>query len=55
VDLRHVATFAGPVTRERMKKTRGLEKMSVLKRGNRLSITPVEPAEYEIVRRLAGS
>ena len=55
VDLRHVATFAEPVTRERMKMTRGLEKMSVLKRGNRLSITPVEPAEYEIFRRLAGS
>ncbi|HKY61393.1 MAG TPA: EVE domain-containing protein [Gemmatimonadota bacterium] len=55
VDLRHVETFAEPVTRERMKTARGLEKMSVLKRGNRLSITPVEPAEYEIVRRLAGS
>jgi predicted RNA-binding protein with PUA-like domain len=55
VDLRHVETFAEPVTRERMKTARGLEKMSVLKRGNRLSITPVEPAEYEVVRRLAGS
>jgi predicted RNA-binding protein with PUA-like domain len=55
VDLRHVETFAEPVTRERMKTARGLERMSVLKRGNRLSITPVEPAEYEVVRRLAGS
>jgi predicted RNA-binding protein with PUA-like domain len=55
VDLRHVKTFAEPVTRERMKAARGLEKMSVLKRGNRLSITRVEPAEYEIVRRLASS
>ena len=55
VDLRHVETFPKPVTRERMKTTRGLEKMSVLKRGNRLSITPVEPAEYEIVRRLAST
>jgi predicted RNA-binding protein with PUA-like domain len=55
VDLRHVETFAEPVTRERMKTARGLEKMSVLKRGNRLSITSVEHAEYEIVRRLANS
>jgi predicted RNA-binding protein with PUA-like domain len=55
VDLRHVETFAEPVTRDRMKTARGLGKMSVLKRGNRLSITPVEPAEYEVVRRLAGS
>jgi predicted RNA-binding protein with PUA-like domain len=55
VDLRHVETFAEPVTRDRMKTARGLGKMSVLKRGNRLSITTVEPAEYEVVRRLAGS
>ena len=55
VDLRQVVTFAEPVTRELMKTTRGLEEMSVLKRGNRLSITPVEHAEYEIVCRLAGS
>jgi predicted RNA-binding protein with PUA-like domain len=53
VDLRHVETFDAPVTRDRLKAIRGLEDMAVLQRGNRLSITPVTPEEYEIVRRLA--
>lgn len=53
VDLRHVETFDEPVTRDRLKATAGLEDMAVLRRGSRLSITPVTPQEYEIVRRLA--
>ena len=38
-----------PVLRE----TAGLEDMVTLRRGNRLSITPVMPAEWRIVERLA--
>jgi predicted RNA-binding protein with PUA-like domain len=38
-----------PVLRE----TPGLEDMVTLRRGNRLSITPVTPAEWRIVERLA--
>jgi predicted RNA-binding protein with PUA-like domain len=38
-----------PVLRE----TPGLEDMVTLRRGNRLSITPVMPAEWRIVERLA--
>ncbi|MGH7571309.1 MAG: EVE domain-containing protein [Gemmatimonadota bacterium] len=53
VDLGHVETFDEPVTRDRLKATSGLEEMAVLRRGSRLSITPVTPEEYEIVRRLA--
>ncbi len=52
VDVRHVETFARPVTRDELKETRGLEKMLVLKRGMRLSITPVSREEYEIIRKL---
>lgn len=33
--------------------TKGLENMVTLKRGNRLSITPVTPQEWKIVERLA--
>ena len=33
--------------------TKGLENMVTLKRGNRLSITPVTPQEWAIVERLA--
>lgn len=52
VDVRHLETFAGPVTREELKETPGLAEMLVLKRGMRLSITPVTRREFEIVRRL---
>jgi predicted RNA-binding protein with PUA-like domain len=33
----------------------GLEDMVVLRRGNRLSITPVTPAEWKIAEKLAKS
>ena len=35
--------------------TRGLEDMITLRKGNRLSITPVTPAEWKIVEKLAAS
>ena len=37
-----------------LRATKGLEDMVTLKRGNRLSITPVTPAEWRIVEKLAG-
>ena len=52
VDIRHVETFPGPVSREELKETPGLAWMLVLKRGMRLSITPVTAKEFEIVRKL---
>jgi predicted RNA-binding protein with PUA-like domain len=36
-----------------LRETRGLEDMVTLRRGNRLSITPVTPDEWKIVERLA--
>ena len=36
-----------------LRETPGLEDMLTLRRGNRLSITPVMPAEWRIVERLA--
>ena len=35
--------------------THGLEDMITLRKGNRLSITPVTPAEWKIVEKLAAS
>jgi predicted RNA-binding protein with PUA-like domain len=32
----------------------GLARMRILQRGNRLSITPVDPAEWSIITKLAG-
>ncbi len=52
VDVRHVQTFPAPVTRDELKETADLKDMLVLKRGMRLSITPVTRAEFDIVRKL---
>jgi predicted RNA-binding protein with PUA-like domain len=52
VDIRHVETFASPVTREELKETPGLADLLVLKKGMRLSITPVTRAEFDVIRRL---
>ncbi len=52
VDVSHQKTFSQPVTRETMKETPGLEEMWVLKRGMRLSITPVTKREFNIIVRL---
>jgi len=44
------------VTVPMLRETAGLEDMVTLRRGNRLSITPVTPAEWKIIeRRLLGS
>lgn len=55
VDLRHVATFAEPVTRDGLKKRPELADMRLLKRGMRLSVMPVERREFETIVRMAGS
>jgi predicted RNA-binding protein with PUA-like domain len=41
------------VTLPMLRATPGLEHMVVLRRGNRLSITPVTPGEWKIVEKLA--
>ena len=38
-----------------LRETRGLQDMVTLRRGNRLSITPVTPGEWRIVERLAAT
>ena len=42
------------VTLPMLRAARGLEGMVTLRRGNRLSITPVTPAEWKIVEKLAS-
>jgi len=41
------------VTLPMLRETPGLGDMVVLRRGNRLSITPVTPAQWRIVEKLA--
>lgn len=53
VDLKHVETFEGPVTRDAMKEEPALEEMKVLQRGMRMSVMPVTKEEFEVVRGMA--
>ena len=54
VDVRAVKKFPHFVTLDELRSTPGLHALQVLRRGNRLSITPVTPAEWQIIRRLGG-
>ena len=55
VDVKLLRKFARPVTLEELKRHSGgkLKDMLVLRRGNRLSITPVTPAEWKFILSLA--
>lgn len=52
VDLRFVEKFPEIVPLDVLKSTPGLEEMVVTKKGSRLSIQPVTPAEFAIVSRM---
>ena len=52
VDLRARERFARPVTLTMLRATPGLERMVLLQKGSRLSVQPVRPEEWDIVRRL---
>jgi predicted RNA-binding protein with PUA-like domain len=52
VDLKAVAPFAHPVPLGALRGVKGLEKMTLLQKGSRLSVQPVTPKEWEIVMRL---
>jgi predicted RNA-binding protein with PUA-like domain len=52
VDVRHQSTFRRCVTREMLAAHPLLRNMSVLRRGNRLSIMPVSKAEWDAVVKL---
>ena len=54
VDLRAIKPLRRPVTLDTLRKTKGLEKILLLRRGNRLSVMPVTPKEWDIIVRLGG-
>ena len=54
VDVEYDSTFAAPVTLDALKNDGKLEGLVALKRGNRLSITPVERAHYARIVALGG-
>ncbi|NUO63297.1 MAG: EVE domain-containing protein [Gemmatimonadaceae bacterium] len=54
VDVRALEPFARPVTLAELRGVAGLEKMELLRKGSRLSVTPVTAEEWRIVRALGG-
>lgn len=52
VDVKGVEKFDEVITLDRLRGTRGLEGMVLLKKGSRLSVQPVSAAEWGIVTRL---
>lgn len=54
VDVRARQPFARPVTLAELRATTGLGKMELLRKGSRLSVTPVAPDEWTIVCALGG-
>lgn len=56
IDVRLVRRFAQPVTLDELRRHAGgeLKEMLVLRRGNRLSITPVTAREWKFINSLAG-
>lgn len=54
VDVRAKETFATPVTLARMKQQEQLQDMLLLRRGNRLSVTPVTASQWRHIRSLTS-
>jgi predicted RNA-binding protein with PUA-like domain len=54
VDIKAVEPLGRQITLDEVKKTKGLETMALVRLG-RLSVQPVTKAEYDTVRKLAGS
>lgn len=52
VDVGFVETFPRVVPLAELRETPGLEEMTILQKGSRLSVTPLTKQEFEIVRKL---
>ena len=52
VDIQAERAFRRPVTLQEMRETPGLEDFRLIRRGNRLSVLPVAPAEWKIITGL---
>lgn len=54
VDLKYVQKFPEVLPLEALKKVKGLEKMPLLQKGQRLSVQPVSESEWKIILKLAN-
>lgn len=55
VDVKFVSKFARLIPLAELRGKTALKDMALLRRGNRLSITPVSPFEWKAILRLAGA
>jgi predicted RNA-binding protein with PUA-like domain len=53
VEVEFVEKFPEIISIQTLRNTKGLEHMAVLKKGSRLSITPLKKEEFEIIRKMA--
>jgi len=54
VEVKALKRLPEIITLERLRKTKGLEKMVLLQKGSRLSVQPVSADEWQVISRLAG-
>lgn len=54
VDVKYVKKFSDVISLPQLRKERKLKKMIILRPGNRLSVTPVTPGEYDAVLALGA-
>ena len=55
VDVRALEKIDPIITLDELRRTKGLEKMVLLQKGSRLSVQPVSPSEWEVIRGLRRS
>jgi predicted RNA-binding protein with PUA-like domain len=53
VDIRFVRKFAAPLSLDFLREQASLKGMELLRKGSRLSVQPVQPAEWNEILRLA--
>ena len=54
VDVRLVEIFPREISLEELRGVPALEGMELLRRGSRLSVTPVTPAQFRTIEKIAG-
>ena len=54
VDVKAVRKLSRPVSLEEIRRTKALAKMPLVQRGQRLSVQPVGPEEYELIVRMGS-
>lgn len=54
VQIKFVSQFNNIIALDQLRLQKGLSEMQVLKKGQRLSVQPVTPQEFEIVKKLGG-